>query len=452
MQDWTSQYAASNSTQFCASQHVCSAAIEDVDPLRARWIERKLNTRAGTNQPLASSARPTRLPLCMNGPLPPKHHFSGQFALQQSSSNANLLRKEQALHVVFYDDTANPSLGAMADVARLGNSSRVGFIALLAVLGKRELAWSQQTGISIIRIDVPSLPPLARCLYSGLSRTVAKSQRWSTGVLLRVMMFAFLPKHVRIAIGVDSDIVPLRPFDHLLDTHVQAMRRQGAFVGLVAEQSRFYVQSKEMPRGLPGFNGGVQLHDVVAMREVGTYAATLDAFQAGLLFPKVGSCPEQNVFNGVSSLFPHFVYNMGCDWNRQMGSWTMKHFTARPSRPRTREDLELDAEVHSCPAGCAVLHANIFKCAAPTMRNANGSCIMWAALLDRLERGENTSCPDTKTYRKLASKYRLDSKGKWQRLSVVEQGYALAQGFRRWFGACCVYNGVGARVGDGGSR
>lgn len=384
---------------------------------------------------LPAGARPRRIPLCIQRAFPERHEFSAEHAALVGRSR--LQHAETAIHVVFYDDRAEPNLDAMEGVARLGNGSRVEYIALLGTVGNREVAWSQRTAFEIIRINQLSLPPLARCLFAGLSRSVPPNKRWGKGVLLRVMMFTFLPERVRIAVGVDSDIVPFRPFDSLLDEHLPAMRRQGAFVGLVAEQSRFYVQSKEMPRGQPGFNGGVQLHDLVAMRGSMTYAATLDAWQAGLLFPRIGSCPEQNVFNGLSALFPHFVYNLGCEWNRQTGSWLMKHFSARPSRPRTREDLVLDAEVHSCPAGCAILHTNVFKCSAPTMRSANGSCAAWEEMLSRLERGENTTCPDAKTYRQIASKFTLDPDKKWRRLTHVEQGHALALGFRKWFGACC---------------
>lgn len=431
----TSAAVAASSSFSCAAEHVCSAALQHADAARARWIERKLSTMPGTNQPLPPSWRPRRLPLCLNRTLPLRHEFS------EASAGNKVPPVEQLIYVSFYDDTANPGIAAMEAVARLGNGTRVRFLALLATVTQRETAWAQRTGFQIVRVNLPSVSPLARCLFRGLARTASRTARWNKGVLLRVMLFAFLPSHVRVVVSIDSDLVPLRPFDKLLDENLPRMRRRGAFLGLVAEQSRFYSQSKEMPPGMPGFNGGVQLHDVAAMRVVGTYAAALDAFQAGLLFPRIGMQPEQNVFNGLFSLFPHFVDDLGCAWNRQLGSWTMKHFTARPSRPRTREDLELDAQVHACPAGCAVLHANAFKCAAPSLREAGGSCSAWSALLARLERGDNATCPDRRTYKKLNTQWVLDERiqhrNKWTRQNQVQQGQALARGFRRWFGNCC---------------
>ena len=51
--------------------------------------------------------------------------------------------------------------------------------------------------------------------------------------------------------------------------------------------------------------------------------ATLDAFQDVRLFPQIGYSGDQNLYNGIAALFPHFFFNLGCEWNRQLGSWYM---------------------------------------------------------------------------------------------------------------------------------
>ena len=176
-----------------------------------------------------------------------------------------------------------------------------------------------------------------------------------------------------------------------------------------------------MAPGLFGFNGGVQLHDLAAMRRLPAWGTILDAFQAGLLFRKVGFSGDQNVYNGVASLFPHLFHTLGCEWNRQLGSWCM----ADVAQPDVQQLLVDDAEVHACPNRCALLHFNAIKCGAQALRGAAGSCVAWHGLLQRLEEGDNSSaCPDQQTLNQIRHRWRHPT--------------ALTTGLRRWFGDCCL--------------
>ena len=449
---------------FCAKQHVCSAALAHAPPLRAQWITRRLDMQVIKKR----LVRPKVLPQCEAGPLPPFDEFS---ASQRNDLLAGLSSTEPLLHFFFIDDRPKPSLDQIAQVARQGNGSRVRFVALLmpptsGSQASERNAWSSKTSIEIVHIDLPSLPPLAKCLHAGLRRMVPRQSNLRTGAMLKPVLHALLPARMRIALTVDTDMVPMRSFDELLG-HVAAMRRQGAFVGMVVEQSRFYTfQHAEVPDGLAGFNSGITLQDLASMRQRGAWAAAVDAYQAGRLYAYIGAHGDQGMYNGLVALFPHFFYRLPCEWNRQLGSWSSKSPWARPSRAFVREDLDLDAEVHACPARCALLHANGpgLKCFAGTLLSSAASCSAWSSLLDRLQQASNGTCPSRETYKTRYGGYVLeprDGGGKrtarrqakqaviapqnrswtsrdFRRLTKPEHGRALAAAFRRWFGDCCI--------------
>ena len=439
---------------FCERQHVCSAALERarlVASNRAKWIYQRIDH-------VPDKRRPTRLPLCLgDGNVTIDDFFpTATPALGASGSR----QFDGLLHAVFIDDRPGPDLTAMLHIARMGNGTRMRFHALVrrppaGLPAEAHAAWSRSTGIRFQHIDHDLLPPHVRCVHAGLGRMVS-SMRLKYGTMLQPLLFWILPAEVEYALMLDMDLVPLRPFDHLLLEHAPRMRRAGALLGLAVEQSRFYTTGNAMPSGMVGFNGGVELHHIGGMRRSRAWAAALDATQAGLLFDRIGFSAEQNLYNGFAALFPHWVHPLGCEWNRQVGSWAMK---SPATTPRYRlhslatEDLELDAEVHKCVPRCAVLHFNGFKCAARLLWNTSGACPTWEALLQKVERGETAQsgsgqCPDQRSYLGMGahelvlsnSTIALSRPGKQyhaRHLPISEQGPRLAAGLRRWFGRCC---------------
>ena len=431
---------------FCARQHVCSTALSRArleSPARARWLLGRIDI---------ARRRYSQRPLCLNSTLPSAHAF-GRAAAVEHSRALGVPGSKALLHAVFIDDRKSPNFEAMWHVARMGNGSHMRFLALvprpkLHDVAMEQKSWLADHGFDVIYIDEASLPQHIRCVHWGLRRMVT-NKKLRYAAMLQPLVFWILPRTVRYALVLDTDLVPLRPLDALL-AEVPRMRSMGALLGLVVEQSRFYTMvNRTMPMGVPGFNGGIELHDLVAMRRSRPWMAAMDAWQGGLLFDAIGFSGEQNLYNGLAALFPHLVYPLGCQWNRQMASWGMVHPQQHPpfGKSLIKEDLLMDSQVHSCAHKCAVLHFNGFKCAARIMWNSSGSCNAWRGLLDRLARGdlsenEGSSCPDKRMQRMGLGVHELvrpmnGSRAFLHRMPPAEHSRALALGFKTWFGNCC---------------
>ena len=174
------------------------------------------------------------------------------------------------------------------------------------------------------------------------------------GVLYKVMLHWLLPDVNRVVL-LDSDLVPLRDLAELKGAF-HLMRRSGALFGLAPEQSEFYSSGRHMPQGVPGYNTGVWLMDLHAMRRSGWYSWLLDAYQAGYLFQKLGVVPDQNFVNGVVGLSPNLVHPLGCGWNRQLTSWFLGTNGAL-IKPNAFPQKRLNT-VLNCPETCGMLHFN----------------------------------------------------------------------------------------------
>ena len=125
-----------------------------------------------------------------------------------------------------------------------------------------------------------------------------------------------------------------------------------------------------MPQGVPGYNTGVWLMDLHAMRRSGWYSWLLDAYQAGYLFKKLGVVPDQNFVNGVVGLSPNLVHPLGCGWNRQLTSWFLGTNGAL-IKPNAFPLKRLNT-VLNCPETCGMLHFNgdVVKCMVPLLQQA----------------------------------------------------------------------------------
>ena len=403
----------------CASQSVCGVAMRLAGTRRAAWIAERLSDAR------SSGSRSRRvLPFCLN---------QSAAAVRDESFTVDHLRSLAAfsvnstMHVVFIDDRPRPSWERMLHVARLGVGSDTRFLALLrgpsAELRNRLAAAGMGT------IDIVRLPEHVRCIHSGLHRLVpSQAGRLGASVLLKPMLHWILPKTVERAVVLDTDVLPLRSLDGLA-AEFALMRASGAVIGLVREQSSFYDSGQRMPPGIPGFNGGVQLHDVARLRRASAWGLILDALQAGLLYNRIGWHADQHIYTGAASLFPHLFHTVGCQWNRQLGSWTMSG-AGLGMRVDVQRDLVEDARVHACPASCAMLHMNGVKCAVDLLQRASGACATLEALLRRLQTGEReanrglnaSDCPD---------RWQLAQQRFWSH----RRGYV--EGLRKWFGSCC---------------
>ena len=280
--------------------------------------------------------------------------------------------------IAFFDDRPNPNLETMARlVDAIREVSAGGHGVAFHALLERPVDGLPR-GVRITALS--GLPAHVRCVQRGLARFVTTdfSGRRMAGVLHKVLIHWILPSDIGRIVMLDSDIIPLRSVSALRDEFVR-MRHAGALFGLSAEQSSFYASGDNMPPGVPGYNTGVWLMDLDAMRKSSWYTWLLDAYQAGALFRHLGMVPDQNFVNGVAGLSPSLIHTIGCGWNRQLGSWKLAprgvlhavHFPPRHANATL-----------TCSQPCAILHFNgNLKCHVKPLLAAAGSCTAWHALI-----------------------------------------------------------------------
>ncbi|XP_057698138.1 xyloside xylosyltransferase 1 [Corythoichthys intestinalis] len=82
------------------------------------------------------------------------------------------------------------------------------------------------------------------------------------------------------------------------------------------------------PEGLPGFNSGVMLLDLAAMRASALYNQLLDTRNVTKLADKYsvkGHLGDQDFFTMISMEHPELFYSLACGWNRQLCTWWRDH-------------------------------------------------------------------------------------------------------------------------------
>ena len=78
------------------------------------------------------------------------------------------------------------------------------------------------------------------------------------------------------------------------------------------------------PDGLPGYNSGVTLLDLKAMRASALYNQLLVASNVTKLVEKYhfkGHLGDQDFFTLISMEHPGLFYSLPCGWNRQLCTW-----------------------------------------------------------------------------------------------------------------------------------
>ncbi|KAI4828303.1 hypothetical protein KUCAC02_022404 [Chaenocephalus aceratus] len=116
----------------------------------------------------------------------------------------------------------------------------------------------------------------------------------------------------------------------------------GAVIGITREMQpvyrhTFWQYRKENPRtrvgdpppeGLPGFNSGVMLLDLGAMRESALYNQLLKPSNVAKLADQYrfrGHLGDQDFFTMIGMEHPELFYPLACGWNRQLCTWWRDH-------------------------------------------------------------------------------------------------------------------------------
>ncbi|KAM6921391.1 xyloside xylosyltransferase 1 isoform 2-T2 [Xenentodon cancila] len=116
----------------------------------------------------------------------------------------------------------------------------------------------------------------------------------------------------------------------------------GAVIGIIREMQpvyrhTFWQYRKENPQtkvgdpppdGLPGFNSGVMLLDLSAMRASVLYNQLLQPTNVAKLADQYrfrGHLGDQDFFTMIGMEHPELFYSLACGWNRQLCTWWRDH-------------------------------------------------------------------------------------------------------------------------------
>uniref|UniRef100_A0A3Q0S210 Xyloside xylosyltransferase 1 n=1 Tax=Amphilophus citrinellus TaxID=61819 RepID=A0A3Q0S210_AMPCI len=115
----------------------------------------------------------------------------------------------------------------------------------------------------------------------------------------------------------------------------------GAVIGIAREMQpvyhTFWQYRKENPEtkvgepppdGLPGFNSGVMLLDLRAMRASALYNKLLEPSNVAKLADQYrfrGHLGDQDFFSMIGMEHPELFYSLACGWNRQLCTWWRDH-------------------------------------------------------------------------------------------------------------------------------
>ncbi|KAF7664260.1 hypothetical protein LDENG_00182230 [Lucifuga dentata] len=157
---------------------------------------------------------------------------------------------------------------------------------------------------------------------------------------LSVAMHRIMPENMTRIVQLDLDLKYrtnirdlFREFDHFLP---------GAVIGITREMQpvyrhAFWQYRKENlqtrvgeppPDGLPGFNSGVMLLDLGAMRASALYNRLLEPKNVAKLAEQYrfrGHLGDQDFFTLIGMEHPELFYTLACSWNRQLCTWWRDH-------------------------------------------------------------------------------------------------------------------------------
>ncbi|XP_039197464.1 xyloside xylosyltransferase 1 [Crotalus tigris] len=157
---------------------------------------------------------------------------------------------------------------------------------------------------------------------------------------LSVAMHHIMPREVSRVIQVDLDVeyrANIRELFQEFDNFPE-----GAVIGIAQEMQPVYRHifwqyrqenpgtkvGDPPPDGLPGFNSGVLLLDLEAMRQSEQYNRLLEPAMVQQLANKFhfkGHLGDQDFFTLVGMEHPELFYVLDCTWNRQLCTWWRDH-------------------------------------------------------------------------------------------------------------------------------
>ncbi|XP_042339970.1 xyloside xylosyltransferase 1 [Plectropomus leopardus] len=157
---------------------------------------------------------------------------------------------------------------------------------------------------------------------------------------LSVAMHHIMPESLTRIVQLDLD---LKYRTNIRDLFQEFDRfPPGAVIGIAREMQpvyrhTFWQYRKENPQtrvgdpppeGLPGFNSGVMLLDLGAMRDSALYNKLLKPSNVAKLADQYrfrGHLGDQDFFTMIGMEHPELFYSLACGWNRQLCTWWRDH-------------------------------------------------------------------------------------------------------------------------------
>ncbi|XP_029286229.1 xyloside xylosyltransferase 1 [Cottoperca gobio] len=157
---------------------------------------------------------------------------------------------------------------------------------------------------------------------------------------LSVAMHHIMPESLTRIVQLDLDLKYRTNIRDLFQEFDQFP--PGAVIGITREMQpvyrhTFWQYRKENPQtrvgdpppdGLPGFNSGVMLLDLGAMRDSALYNQLLEPSNVAKLADQYrfrGHLGDQDFFTMIGMEHPKLFYSLACGWNRQLCTWWRDH-------------------------------------------------------------------------------------------------------------------------------
>nr|XP_005907914.1 PREDICTED: xyloside xylosyltransferase 1 [Bos mutus] len=157
---------------------------------------------------------------------------------------------------------------------------------------------------------------------------------------LSVAMHQIMPKEILRIIQLDLDLKYKTNIRELFEEFDNFL--PGAIIGIAREMQPVYRHTfwqfrhdnpktrvgSPPPEGLPGFNSGVMLLNLEAMRQSPLYDRLLEPAQVQQLADKYhfrGHLGDQDFFTMIGMEHPELFHVLDCTWNRQLCTWWRDH-------------------------------------------------------------------------------------------------------------------------------
>ena len=195
---------------------------------------------------------------------------------------------------------------------------------------------------------------VVRLLCRGIELASGCEDKPASVFFVKTVLGSVLPPWAEAVVVLDSD---LRLHGDIADlwAYLDGMRAQARppVIALAAEQQTVYaVQGRSQLNGSLGFNGGLQLQDLEALRSTPASGSGV-SYHRRLLRLRVASqlqtgllLGDQTVYTALNRTAPHLFALLPCQWNRQLCRYWNEPW-------RT-----LDALAQRCDAEWRIVHGN----------------------------------------------------------------------------------------------